>query len=88
MRKMAAQHRARALLSSACCSPLTAVGIDLTALSVLGGAIGVGLASPAEDRGQLRERLRVLAERSLRIGDMVKVDGFEGRISDIRTRYT
>jgi small-conductance mechanosensitive channel len=30
----------------------------------------------------------VLAERSLRIGDMVKVDGFEGRITDIRTRYT
>jgi small-conductance mechanosensitive channel len=30
----------------------------------------------------------ILAERSLRIGDTVKVDGFEGRISDIRTRYT
>ena len=30
----------------------------------------------------------VLAERSLRIGDMVKVDNFEGRITDIRTRYT
>ena len=30
----------------------------------------------------------ILAERSLRIGDMVKVDGFEGRITDIRTRYT
>ncbi|MFX8199547.1 mechanosensitive ion channel domain-containing protein, partial [Acinetobacter baumannii] len=30
----------------------------------------------------------ILAERSLRIGDMVKVDGFEGRVSDIKTRYT
>ena len=30
----------------------------------------------------------ILAERSLRIGDMVKVDNFEGRISDIKTRYT
>jgi small-conductance mechanosensitive channel len=30
----------------------------------------------------------ILAERSLRIGDMVKVDNFEGRISDIRTRFT
>jgi small-conductance mechanosensitive channel len=30
----------------------------------------------------------ILAERSLRIGDMVRVDGFEGRITDIRTRYT
>jgi len=30
----------------------------------------------------------ILAERSLRIGDVVKVDNFEGRISDITTRYT
>ena len=30
----------------------------------------------------------ILAEGSLRIGDVVKVDGFEGRISDIKTRYT
>jgi small-conductance mechanosensitive channel len=30
----------------------------------------------------------ILAERSLRIGDTVKVDGFEGRITDITTRYT
>jgi len=29
-----------------------------------------------------------LAEGSLRIGDVVRVDGFEGRISDIKTRYT
>jgi small-conductance mechanosensitive channel len=30
----------------------------------------------------------VLIERALRIGDNVRVDGFEGRITDIRTRYT
>ena len=30
----------------------------------------------------------ILAEQSLRIGDMVKVDNFDGRITDIRTRYT
>ncbi|MEI8267781.1 MAG: mechanosensitive ion channel domain-containing protein, partial [Betaproteobacteria bacterium] len=29
-----------------------------------------------------------LAERSLRIGDVVRVDGFEGRVTDIHTRYT
>src|SRR5690606_36044926 len=27
-------------------------------------------------------------ERALRIGDNVRVDGFEGKITDIRTRYT
>ena len=30
----------------------------------------------------------ILAERAVRIGDTVKVDGFEGRITDIKTRYT
>ncbi|NBP46298.1 MAG: mechanosensitive ion channel protein, partial [Betaproteobacteria bacterium] len=30
----------------------------------------------------------ILAERSLRIGDVVKVDNFEGRVTDIQTRYT
>lgn len=28
----------------------------------------------------------ILADRSLRIGDMVKVDNFEDRISEIKTR--
>ena len=30
----------------------------------------------------------VLIERALRIGDNVRVDGFEGRITDIKTRFT
>ena len=30
----------------------------------------------------------ILAERSMRIGDMVRVDNFEGRITDINARYT
>ena len=30
----------------------------------------------------------VLLERALRIGDNVRVDGFEGRITDIKTRFT
>jgi small-conductance mechanosensitive channel len=30
----------------------------------------------------------ILAERSLSIGDLVRVDGFEGRITDIKTRAT
>jgi small-conductance mechanosensitive channel len=30
----------------------------------------------------------ILAERSMRIGDNVRVDNFEGRITDITTRYT
>ncbi len=30
----------------------------------------------------------ILLERSLRIGDHVRVDGFEGQVKDIKTRYT
>jgi small-conductance mechanosensitive channel len=30
----------------------------------------------------------ILAERSMRIGDSVKLDGFEGRVTDIKARYT
>ncbi len=68
---------------------LSAVGIDLTALSVVGGAIGVGIGFGLQKiAANYVSGFVILAERSLRIGDMVKVDGFEGRITDIRTRYT
>ncbi|MEO8123312.1 MAG: mechanosensitive ion channel domain-containing protein [Burkholderiales bacterium] len=68
---------------------LSAVGIDLTALSVLGGAIGVGVGFGLQKiAANYVSGFVILAERALRIGDMVMVDGFEGRITDIRTRYT
>jgi small-conductance mechanosensitive channel len=68
---------------------LSMVGIDLTALSVLGGAIGVGVGFGLRNiAANYISGFVILAERSLRIGDMVKVDTFEGRITDIRTRYT
>ena len=68
---------------------LSAVGIDLTALSVLGGAIGVGLGMGLQKlAANYVSGFVILTERALRIGDTVKVDGFEGRITDITTRYT
>jgi small-conductance mechanosensitive channel len=68
---------------------LSAVGIDLTALSVLGGAIGVGVGLGLQKlAANYVSGFVILAERALRIGDTVKVDGFEGRITDIATRYT
>jgi small-conductance mechanosensitive channel len=89
LRKMAANLVRAALLFIGLLFALTAVGIDLTALSVLGGAIGVGVGFGLQKiAANYVSGFVVLAERSLRIGDMVKVDGFEGRITDIRTRYT
>ena len=68
---------------------LSSVGIDLTALSVLGGAIGVGIGFGLQKlAANYVSGFVILAERSMRIGDMVRVDNFEGRISDIKARYT
>ena len=68
---------------------LSAVGIDLTALSVLGGAVGVGVGLGLQKLvSSYVSGFVILAERSVRIGDNVRVDTFEGRITDIRARYT
>ena len=68
---------------------LSSVGIDLTALSVLGGAIGVGVGFGLQKlAANYVSGFVMLAERSVRIGDNVRVDTFEGRITDIKARYT
>ncbi|WP_051236277.1 mechanosensitive ion channel family protein [Ottowia thiooxydans] len=68
---------------------LSTVGINLTALSVLGGAIGVGIGLGLQKlAANYVSGFVVLAERAIRIGDVVRVDGYEGQVTDIRTRYT
>jgi small-conductance mechanosensitive channel len=68
---------------------LSSVGIDLTALSVLGGAIGVGVGFGLQKlASNYVSGFVMLAERSVRIGDNIRVDNFEGRITDINARYT
>jgi small-conductance mechanosensitive channel len=89
LRKIAANAVRALLLFVGLLFALSAAGIDLTALSVLGGAVGVGLGFGLQKiAANYVSGFVILAERSLRIGDMVKVDNFEGRITDIRTRYT
>jgi small-conductance mechanosensitive channel len=68
---------------------LSAVGIDLTALSVLGGAVGVGIGFGLQKlAANYVSGFVILAERSMRIGDTVRVDNFEGIITQINARYT
>ena len=68
---------------------LSAVGIDLTALSVLGGAIGVGIGFGLQKlAANYVSGFVILAERSMRIGDSVQVDNFSGVITQINARYT
>lgn len=68
---------------------LSAVGIDLTALSVLGGAVGVGIGLGLQKlAANYVSGFVILTERSMRIGDQVLVDGFTGIITRINARYT
>ncbi len=89
MRKVASNAVRAVLLLIGLLFALSAVGVDLTALSVLGGALGVGLGFGLQKlAANYVSGFVILLERSIRIGDNVKVDGFEGRITDIKTRYT
>ena len=89
LRKVAANVVRAALLVVGFLFALSAVGVDITALSVLGGALGVGLGFGLQKlASNYVSGFVILFERSLRIGDMVRVDGFEGEVLDIKTRYT
>jgi small-conductance mechanosensitive channel len=89
LRKIAANAVRATLLLVGLLLALSAAGIPLGALSVLGGALGVGIGFGLQKlASNYVSGFVILAERSLRIGDMVKVDNFEGRITDISTRYT
>ena len=89
LRKIAASAVRASLLFAGLLVALSAAGIDLTALSVFGGAIGVGLGFGLQKiAANYVSGFVILAEHSLRIGDMVRLENFEGRITDIRTRYT
>jgi small-conductance mechanosensitive channel len=89
LRKVAANAIRAVLLLVGFLFALSAVGVDLTALSVLGGALGVGIGFGLQKlAANYVSGFVILAERSLRIGDTVRVDNFEGVVADIKTRYT
>jgi small-conductance mechanosensitive channel len=89
VRKIAANATRALLLLVGLLLAMSAAGIPLGALSVFGGAIGVGLGFGLQKlAANYVSGFVILAEQSLRIGDMVKVDNFEGRVTDINTRYT
>ncbi len=89
LRKVAGNTIRAVLLVVGLLLALSTVGVDLTALSVLGGALGVGIGFGLQKlAANYVSGFVILFERSLRIGDMVRVDNFEGEVVDIKTRYT
>jgi small-conductance mechanosensitive channel len=68
---------------------LPLAGIDLTTLSILTGALGVGLGFGLQKVvSNYISGFIVLLDRSLRIGDVISIDGKRGEVTAIQTRYT
>ncbi|MBI3374716.1 MAG: mechanosensitive ion channel [Betaproteobacteria bacterium] len=68
---------------------LPVVGIDLTVLSVFGGALGVGLGFGLQKiASNYVSGFIILLDRSIRLGDMITADNQIGEVKQITTRYT
>ena len=67
---------------------LSAVGLDITMLSVFGGALGVGLGFGLQRiASNYVSGFIILLDKSMQIGDVVTIDMHYGVVSDLRTRY-
>jgi small-conductance mechanosensitive channel len=68
---------------------LPLVGIDLTVLSVFGGALGVGIGFGLQKiAASYVSGFILLLDRSIRLGNMITVDKYNGEVTRITTRYT
>ena len=67
---------------------LPLVGINLTVLSVFGGAIGVGMGFGLQKiASNYVSGFIILLDRSIRIGDLITVDNFYGEVRNVTARY-
>jgi small-conductance mechanosensitive channel len=77
------------LLMVAVMISLPMVGIDLTTLSVFGGALGVGLGFGLQKvASNYVSGFIILLDRSIRIGNVISVGTDRGEVTRITTRYT
>ncbi len=81
---------AKALLTVlAIVASLSLVGIDMTALSVFTGALGVGLGFGLQKiASNYVSGFIILLDRSIRMGNIIQVGSEGGQVTQITTRYT
>lgn len=76
------------LVTAAFLFGLSAVGIDLTAFAVLGGAIGVGIGFGLQKIfSNLISGFILLLDKSIKPGDTINVAGQYGRVETLSARY-
>jgi small-conductance mechanosensitive channel len=67
---------------------LSAVGLDITLLSVFGGALGVGLGFGLQRiASNYVSGFIILLDKSMQIGDVITADKHYGVVQDLRSRY-
>lgn len=67
---------------------LSAVGLDITLLSVFGGALGVGLGFGLQKiASNYVSGFIILMDDSIHIGDFVTIDNHYGKVNELRSRY-
>ena len=77
-----------ALLVAAVLVVLPLIGVDITVLSVFGGALGVGLGLGLQKiASNYLSGFIILLDRSIRLGDMITADNHYGEVTKITTRY-
>lgn len=67
---------------------LSAVGLDITLLSVFGGALGVGLGFGLQKiASNYVSGFIILIDKSMQIGDVITVENHYGVVTELRSRY-
>lgn len=67
---------------------LSAMGIDLTALAIFGGALGVGIGLGLQKiTANFVSGITLLIEKSIKIGDLIEVNNTTGWVRQLNIRY-